>query len=145
VRLDPLTVTGIPRSARLAAEGFYERREQFGPDGLKEAHFLEQHDIQRLNPFRVTDIFNHLPGVRADGGRLSMRRGCSPAIVIDGFVARTGSSRLSRQSVLPAQMDRRELASVRSLAGVEVYYGTAIPSRYLIDAGGCGVILYWTR
>ncbi|HEX2206297.1 MAG TPA: carboxypeptidase-like regulatory domain-containing protein [Longimicrobium sp.] len=145
VRLEPLTVTGVPQSARLAAEGFYERREHFGPDGLKEAHFLEQRDIERLNPFHINDIFNHLPFVRTDRGRVQMRRGCSPAIVINGFVARTGSSRTGRQSILPAQLDRNEVASVRSLAGVEVYYGLAIPARYMLDAGGCGVILYWTK
>lgn len=146
VRLDPLTVTGIPQSARLAATGFYERRERFGPDGLKEAHFLEQHDIERLNPFRVEDIFNHLPHVWNHRGRPTMRRNCTPAIVIDGFVISSGRSRLSRTSVLPTRVEMpRELASVRSLAGVEVYYGIAIPARYMIDAGGCGVIMYWTR
>lgn len=146
VRLAPLTVTGIPQSARLAAAGFYERRERFGPDGLKEAHFLEQHDIERLNPYHITDIFNHLPHVWNHGGRVTMRRNCTPAIVIDGFLIRSGSSRLSRTSILPVRVEMpRELASVRSLAGVEVYYGIAIPSRYMIDAGGCGVILYWSK
>jgi hypothetical protein len=145
VRLDPLTVTGIPHYERLEENGFYERREQFGPDGLREAVFLEQHDIERLNPFSVNDIFNHVRGVRTDRGRLQMRGGCTPAIVVDGFTSRTGSSRLSRQSIMPAQLSRREIATPRSLVGVEVYYGTAIPARYLIDSGGCGVIMYWTR
>lgn len=144
VVLDPLTVTGVPQSARLEASGFYERREHFGPEGLKEAHFLEQRDIERLNPFHINDIYKHLPFVRTDRGRVQMRRGCTPAIVINGFVARSGSSRTGRQSIMP-QLARNEVASVRSLAGVEVYYGLAIPARYMLDAGGCGVILYWTK
>jgi hypothetical protein len=145
VRLEPLTVTGVPQSRRLAESGFYERRERFGPEGLREAHFLEQHDIERLNPFHINDIFNHLPGVRTDRGGVRMRRGCQPAIVIDGITAGRGNSRLSYKSIMPAGESGREIASVRSLAGVEVYYGLAIPSRYLLDAGGCGVIMYWTR
>ncbi|HEX6373931.1 MAG TPA: carboxypeptidase-like regulatory domain-containing protein [Longimicrobium sp.] len=146
VRLEPLTVTGVPQSARLASAGFYERRERFGPDGLREAHFLEQHDIERLNPYNITDIFNHLPHVWNHGGRPTMRRNCKPAIVIDGFVITSGQSRLSRTSILPTRVELpRELASVRSLAGVEVYYGLAIPSRYMLDAGGCGVIMYWSK
>ena len=146
VQLEPLTVTGVAQSARLAATGFYDRRERYGPDGLRMAHFLEQQDIERLNPFHVSDIFNHLPGVWNRGGRPVMRRGCTPAIVIDGFVVASGRSRISRTSILPLRPDLpRELASARSLAGVEVYYGLAIPERYLLDAGGCGVIIYWTK
>jgi hypothetical protein len=144
VRLDPLTVTGIPHYERLEENGFYERRDQFGPDGLKEAVFLEQHDIERLNPFHVNDIFAHVRGVRTDRGRLQMRGGCTPAIVVDGFLSQPGSSRLSRPSLM-SSFARREIATPRSLVGVEVYYGIAIPARYLIDSGGCGVILFWTK
>lgn len=145
VRLEPLTVTGVPRHRRLEQEGFYERKERFGPDGLREAHFLEERDIERLNAFHVGDIFNHLHGVRNEGGKVTMRRGCTPAIVMDGFVVQAGSSRMWRQTILPVRLPTREIGSVRSLAGVEVYYGLAIPSRYLLDAGGCGVIMYWTK
>lgn len=144
VRLDPLTVTGIPQYERLQESGFYERRDQFGPDGLKEAVFLEQHDIERLNPFSVGDIFNHVRGVRTDRGGLTMRRGCKPAIVVDGFTSSVGSSRLS-YTPITVQGNGREVASPRSLVGVEVYYGVAIPARYLIDSGGCGVIMFWTK
>ena len=146
VQLDPLTVTGVPQSARLAAAGFYERRQHFGPNGLREAHFLDQRDIERLNPYQISDLFNHLPHVWNHRGKPTMRRNCSPAIVIDGFVIASGRSRMSRTSILPTKVELpRELASVRSLAGVEVYYGIAIPARYMIDAGGCGVILYWSK
>ena len=145
VRLEPLTVTGIPQSERLLPNGFYARRAQFGPDGANEAHFLEPHDIERRNAFSPADLFTNLPGVRTNGTRISMRRGCQPAIVIDGVVARPGRSSLSRVSIMPPTLDLRELASVQGLAGVEVYYGDAMPARYMIDAGGCGVILYWTK
>ena len=46
---------------------------------------------------------------------------------------------------MPPRPAGREIASPRSLVGVEVYYGTAIPARYLIDSGGCGVIMFWTK
>lgn len=146
VMLEPLTVTGVPQYRRLEASGFYERREHFGPEGLKEAVFLEQHDIERMNAFRVEDIFNHVRGVRTDRGGLRMRRNCQPAIVIDGVTAVRGQSSLNFQSISPGGGGSgREVSSARSLVGVEVYYGLAIPARYLLDAGGCGVIMYWTK
>lgn len=137
VVLDPVTVTARPRYARLERAGFYERRAEFGPEGLHEAHFLDQREIEAKNPFSVTDIFKDLPGVYPQRGGLSMRRGCQPAIVIDGFTTvranggRGGSGRM--------------IETPSSLVGVEVYYGLAIPARYLLDAGGCGVILFWTK
>ncbi len=147
VRLDPLTVTGIPRYERLEQSAFYERRDRFGPEGLQEAVFLEQHDIERMNAFNLADMFHHVRGVRTEGKVVRMRRGnCQPAIVINGFVAVPGRTRMSRQSIRrgPAQ-PLREIESPRALVGVEVYYGAAVPERYMLDAGGCGVILYWTR
>lgn len=144
VQLEPLTVTGIPRYERLEQSGFYERRDHYGPEGLREAVFLEQHDIERMNPFSVQDIFHHVRGVRTDRGGIRMRGGCFPAIVIDGALAQTGSSRMGFQSMM-FRGGGRVVSSPRSLVGVEVYYGSAIPARYMLDAAGCGVIMYWTK
>lgn len=137
VVLEPVTVTAQPRYARLQRAGFYQREAEFGPEGLHEAHFLDQREIEAKNPFSVVDLLKDLPGVYPQRGGLSMRRGCQPAIVIDGFTTvrangqRGGSGRM--------------IESPASLVGVEVYYGMAIPARYLLDAGGCGVILFWTK
>jgi hypothetical protein len=144
VRLDPLTVMGIPRYERLEESGFYERRDHFGPDGLKEAVFLEQHDIERMNAFSINDIFHHVRGVRTERGRVTMRLGCTPAIVVNGVLSSPGSSRTSPMS-FTVRGSGREVSTPRSLVGVEVYYGMAIPGRYLLDAAGCGVIMYWTK
>jgi hypothetical protein len=146
VMLEPLTVRGVPQYRRLEASGFYERREHFGPEGLKEAVFLEQHDIERMNAFRVNDIFNHVRGVRTDRGGLRMRRNCQPAIVVDGVTSARGQSSLNFHGVSAGGGGSgREVSSPRSLVGVEVYYGLAVPARYMLDAGGCGVILFWTK
>lgn len=130
IALEPVTVQGRPQSERLAQRGFYERREHFGPDGLRSGYFLEEEDIARANAFRITDIFQaRMPGVRVNGhGAVVMRRGCIPAVFVNGF----------RRSL-------NDVATARSLAGVEVYTGLAIPANYLLDANGCGVILLWTR
>jgi hypothetical protein len=144
VRLEPLTVTGIPRYDRLEESGFYERRDHFGPDGLKEAVFLEQHDIERMNAFSLNDIFHNVRGVRTDRGALRMRGNCTPAIVVNGFLSTPGSSRTWPRG-LTVRGSGREISTPRALVGVEVYYGMAIPARYLADAGGCGVIMYWTK
>lgn len=131
VVIDPLTVTGVPRSRRLESQGFYERKERFGPDGLKSGQFLEQEDIERHNPFSIADIFKQdMPGVWYGRNGLEMRRGCRPAVFVNGWKTRGGFE---------------NVASPRSLAGIEVYTGLAIPERYLLDANGCGVILLWTK
>ncbi|HEU0299410.1 MAG TPA: carboxypeptidase-like regulatory domain-containing protein [Longimicrobium sp.] len=139
VQLAPLTVTGQARYARLEEQGFYERRDHFGPDGLREAVYLEQHDIERMRPGRVADIFRHVRGVRLTGGTPLMRGGCQPAIVINGWTAMRGGDQRG------TGFSSRTVDPPRALVGVEVYYGRAIPERYLLDAGGCGVILYWTK
>jgi hypothetical protein len=129
VAVAPVTVRATPRDSLLESRGFYERREHFGPEGLHEARFLEERDIERVNPFSIADIFQTVPGVHVRGGVLTMRRGCAPAMVVNGFVARGGMA----------------IASPRSIAGIEVYTGTAIPARYLLAANGCGVIVFWTK
>lgn len=131
VQVEPLTVTGVPRNERLESQGFYDRRERYGPDGLKSGQFLEQEDIERHNPFSISDIFKQdMPGVFYGRNGITMRRGCRPAVFVNGWKA-------------PGGFDN--VASPRSLAGIEVYTGLAIPERYLLDANGCGVILLWTR
>lgn len=139
VVLEPLTVVGQARYARLEEQGFYERRDHFGPDGLRDAVFLEQHDIERMRPGRVADIFRHVRGVRLTGGTPLMRGGCRPAIVINGWTASRGGDQRG------TGFTGRTIDHPRGLVGVEVYYGNAVPARYLLDAGGCGVILYWTK
>lgn len=139
VVLEPLTVTGQARYARLEEQGFYERRDHFGPDGLREAVYLEQHDIERMRPGRVADIFRHVRGVRLNNGTPLMRGGCQPAIVINGWTAVRGGNQRG------TGFTGRTVDHPRALVGVEVYYGSAIPARYLLDAGGCGVIVYWTK
>lgn len=145
VRLDPLTVTGIPRYERLEQSGFYARRDQFGPDGLKSAIFMEQHDIERLNPFHVHDVFDHVPGVRTTRGRLAMRRDCIPAIVINDVLASPGIGPLTPPGIGGPRGSGRQISTPRSLVGVEVYTGSAVPARFMTDAAGCGVIMYWTK
>jgi hypothetical protein len=144
VRLDPLTVTGIPRYERLEQSGFYARRDQFGPDGLKQGIFMEQHDIERMNAYSVGDIFDHVPGVRTDRG-LTMRRDCTPAVVINDVLATPGIGPLSMSGLGTLRGSGRRIPSPRVLVGVEVYTGSAVPARWMTDADGCGLIMFWTR
>jgi hypothetical protein len=126
--LAPVTVVGTPRSDRLVSVGFYERRAYFG-ERLGEGRFLEREDIERRNPFNVSDIFQDVPGVHVRGGRITMRRGCSPTLVVNGFTVRGGAFNLVPSSIL----------------AIEVYSGLAVPGQYALDRGGCGVIMFWTR
>jgi hypothetical protein len=38
-----------------------------------------------------------------------------------------------------------DIAGPRSLAGMEVYTGLAVPANYMLDSNNCGVILLWTK
>jgi TonB family protein len=113
--------------------GFNERRLQ----GL--GHYFTAADIERRNPAVITDLLRMLPGVRINrqnGQNVVTFRGqrCPPLIWIDGAPATAG------------YLDP-DVFSPGSLAGIEVYMGTAtVPAElmWVRGLGSCGVIALWT-
>lgn len=76
----------IVADGTLMRRGYYTRKQQYEHLG---AQFLDREYIRRRNPFRTTDIFRDLPGLRVNPGRersytVSMRGNCEPAVFIDG-------------------------------------------------------------
>ncbi|HET7275367.1 MAG TPA: TonB-dependent receptor plug domain-containing protein, partial [Longimicrobiaceae bacterium] len=140
VLLAPLTVTSerMPRmlNQRLERRGYYERKERFGDEGMGFGKFLEKEEIGRYVPSKVTDILQTIPGVQVRGESVSMRRGCTPAIFLDGVRWRMGSVSLN------------DIISISSVVAIEVYKGSVMPAQYMhfSEQGGipCGAIAVWT-
>ncbi|MCI0432945.1 MAG: carboxypeptidase regulatory-like domain-containing protein [Gemmatimonadetes bacterium] len=147
LRPEPLEMDSLLVEARrqrsvrhLESVGFYERRQAgFG-------QFLTPEQIERLPPpLDVADLLRRIPGVRmqpdgAGGFRVRLSGGCVPRLYIDGL--RTEDVALN------------ELVSEADIEGVEVYTGAAVPLQYSgtqegggrsPGAGGCGVVLVWSR
>jgi hypothetical protein len=142
VLLAPLKVTAtrLPpkRSLSLDISQFYDRQRIYGATGLGAGTFFERSDIERLKPGRITDLVRRAPSVRVEGGggsstRLTMRRGCTPKIYLDGVLVR-----------MPGEIN--DLVSVSDLNGVEIYSGTAVPGEFmdLQSLRPCGAIAFWT-
>lgn len=143
---------------RLHTRGFLERRRQWGrEEGSGFGHFLDRSDIERRNPFRITDLLGDLPGVRLEsrGGRqppeitlrsttsiLDQGLRCSPLIFLDGVPAAMGAPEREVPGGNPG-VHIDELVSVAGVVGVEVYPGLTQPAEF--QRGNlCGVIVIWT-
>ncbi len=142
--LDPLEVTVEGGVGRLAAVGYYERKEAgFG-------RFVEREEIRRTGPMRLTDVLRRLPWVSVSqspvGGLnpVLLMRGdgagaCSPTLYIDGVVVAQGGSARRR----PVRPD--DWVVPEDVEAVEVYPGPAsVPIQFQALAE-CGVLLIWTR
>jgi TonB family protein len=142
VPLMPLAVSLAPVTVRAAATSvltgpfreFNARRARgFG-------NFITRHDIEQRHPYRVTDLFRSIPNmeIERDGGRSAVRmrgRRCDPLVWVDRVPLVGGFPDL-------------DAMSPKSLEGVEIYSGVATVPPDLMgprDAGGCGVIVIWTR
>lgn len=145
VPLAPLVILS-ERPARLNLglymRGYYEREEVWGREGLGLGHFLDREDIQRTNPFKVTDAVRLLRGVHVEGagGRGQMitfrtvrrmsERACVPPVFIDGVRAATGA-------------DIDDLVAIADVVAIEVYPGLKVPAEFA-TGDGCGVVAVWT-
>lgn len=144
VRMDPLEVSVSSRVERLAAVGFYERKEAgFG-------HFLEREEILRTAPMHLTDVLRRLPRmyvIEPPPGQLNpgllVRGGaegyCPPTVYLDGVVAAQGGG----GGGPPVYPD--DWLIPEDVEAVELYTGPAsVPVRFGALAE-CGVLMIWTR
>lgn len=115
----------------------FERRKDAGTGG----HFITADDIDRRNPYQLTDMLRMLPSMRVEddgrGGKVvRMRsRSCDPLVWLDGMPLVGGY--LDIDVLVP-----------RSVAGIEIYSGDAtVPPelRGPRGEGTCGVIAVWSR
>jgi hypothetical protein len=132
----------VPVQSRvLAAEGFYQRREDLGGAGI----FITREEITARRPRRMEELFrtvlngagmNRAPSSfgRSDGGR-----SCRPIFFLNGLRmgevdAPSGSSSGLDQIVHPEEVE-----------GIEIYETiSGLPAKYSPVGSVCGVILIWT-
>ena len=124
------------RTARYSGflRGFYERRDR--GNGV----FFTAKDVEDRNPRLVSDLLRIIPGVRIIPGStqnvVTFRdRNCLPLVWIDGNAGTT------------SYLDP-DLFDPHTLAGIEVYKGTATVPAALMGTrgqGSCGVIALWTK
>lgn len=132
--LQGMIVTADRNKAEKDYNGFLERSKNgFGK-------YLTEEDIERRNPFVMTDLMRTTPGMQVSpnggfGYVVRGRGGCTPEIFIDGMKVMQGADEIDN------------LVRPQEVAGVEVYSGSAgVPAQYAGAAGGsCGVILVWTK
>ena len=120
VELEPLVAT-VARIRRLETQGFYERK--YWGELIGGGTFFTVQDIERRNPFLITDLIADAPGVRVRcGGRArsckvySRRistgfggRGCEMTVYVDGTpVIQPGrSKRHDHRRIRPPHRGRR--------------------------------------
>lgn len=113
--------------------------------------YFTRADIERIQPGRVTDLLQQIPGVhlqsRGRGARrtVSMGRttmgpgggGCPVQIFVDGrLITRAGAGEISVDDLVVPQ----------AVEGIEVYRGlSTVPPEFLNPDARCGVIGIWTR
>jgi len=149
----PVMLAEIPvpiQSARLAAEGFYERREEAGAAGI----FWTRDDIAARNPRRIDDMFRGVNIVArairqqqpVDGGpaqnfsRADDGRPCIPVYFLDGV--RMGE--LFQDRGVSSGLE--QLVTVDEVEGIEIYETVArLPAKFSPIGAMCGVIVIWTR
>ena len=116
---------------------FYGRRQR----GL--GNYFTRSDIERLQPFYVTDLFTRIPGVSVGisaGGlndvRITRSGGwCKPIAFLDGIPL-----------IFLDGLDIDHLVRPDDVGGIELYKGPATtPPELTVFNSQCGVVAIWTR
>ena len=121
----------IVESSKQHLEQFYERKAS-----NNFAKFFERKDIQRRNPFYLSEMVGTVSGASISskgGGNRILLRGCQPMVWVDGMRAPG------------AELD--DVARPGDIAGMEVYPSNAgLPAEYQ-DRNNrlCGAIMVWTE
>ena len=135
VELAPIEVT--VHSAFLERNGYYDRLRQ------GQGRQLNRLELDRINPFQVSDVFPRLPGVRVQDTHVLG----APVVAFNPRV-RTPTN---GQCTLGVYIDGVEMSSpdlnqipADWLDAMEIYLGSEAPIRYA-GLNPCGVVLMWTR
>jgi hypothetical protein len=121
----------IVESSKQHLEQFYQRKAN-----NNFAKFFERKDIQRRNPFYLSEMVSTVSGASISStgaGNRILLRGCQPMVWVDGIRAPG------------AELD--EVARPGDIAGMEVYPSNAgLPPEYQ-DRNNrmCGAIMVWTK
>lgn len=132
VVLEPLVVKARSRRLTPAARRFYDRA-----GNVAFGTFITRDEIEKLHPYRTTDLLNRIPGVQTrpmmGGNSVTIRGTCRPTLYVDGV--RVDGYRSIDDLVQPLDLE-----------GVEVYRSADhAPVEYTGLRAGCAAVLIWTR
>lgn len=125
----------------LIANGFYERRRDYGGRGLPFAQFLTRDELQIEYSQYLTDVFNWVPAVRITDGsghhaEIELMTRCKPTFYLDGVPIGRGGGLTINEVIDPSR-----------IAGVEIYPGTRGPREFRdvqFMVPPCGTIVIWS-
>lgn len=122
--------------------------------------FLDETQIERMNPQQVADLLRDMPGIdvlsAGTFGRRVMMRGraagmfCIPAVFVDGLRFYTGGQRPGSTSATDymeytGTADLEYVVNPRDVKAIEVYPRDAgVPVEFDDPNDGCGSIVIWT-
>ncbi len=161
--LEGVVVEGEGVSPRLAATGFYARRDA----GL--GAFVEREQIESWNPRQVSDILRHVPGVRVEPNP-NYGRALQPRRSAFGYAVEPSHGRDTRRVLIyspraPNAADCPPLYFVDGVflgdaltadidavydptaaEAIEFYAGPGrLPSEFNRPGAQCGVFVFWSR
>jgi hypothetical protein len=139
--IDTVRVMAAQKMRQLDMVGFNDRRSR--GDG----QYVTAEEIERRNPSRLSDILNGKRGIQIYKGVASNTRGLTTVVASAGIEKNycIGFQVFVDAVPMPIPFDLDQI-SPRTIAGIEIYSGTAtVPS--LLRGGNttCGVIALWTR
>ncbi len=153
IEVEPLVVT-VVRDSKLELRGFYDRQD-IG-EKIGNGYFMEEADIQKLMPSRVTNLLQWVPGVQihCGGGPRNctvIMRGGNPSLnsfagqngCVNSNVYLDGIRVIRAESPLPESIDN--FVTPSEITGLEVYRGASeVPAEFGGSVGRCGAIVIWT-
>jgi hypothetical protein len=124
------------RNASLDRVGFNQRKRS------GTGHYLGPEQLEKMHPYRLTDIFQQVPGLRVNYSgssvEISSSRGSSASGCVQYFV-----DDMQWMSAFPG--DINTFLSGSEIVAVEVYNASNTPARYTRAFTDCVTIVLWTR
>ncbi len=152
MEVEPVGLPEVPvtvQSTKLAAEGFYQRREELGTS----ATFMTREEIDARNPRRMDDLLRGTSLGRiirqqdreperqppASFGNAQDAEPCRPIFFLDGV-------RLQLDAPAGVSSGLEQLMTPDEIEGIEIYETVArLPAEFSPIGATCGVVLIWTR
>jgi hypothetical protein len=136
--IDPVVVTAR-RAGTLEKMGF-NRRQKSGM-----GYFLDQEQIQRLRPNRLTDILRTVPGLRVtySNGEEVVASSRGAVTFSGGDCVQYYLDDMLWQSAQPG--DINQFVNGSEVVAAEIYQASSVPAQYSRGMQSCTTIVLWTR
>ena len=142
--LGEVEVTAEEIKKKLHNSGFYERKEKAS------GRFLDEEDIKRKNPYRVTDIFTGTAGIKLERIDGNLTVVTTRQVASQGKILEDAGPCPLKILVNGAEigLDLENIDSsldVNEITAVEIYNSPASTPIQYNRFASCGVVLIWTK